>query len=109
MASDELRALHEIGRADWTGTEAEVRGRPRSGFLRVIDEEALCVASRVFTDDLDRILVGANRPVGSETVEDAADDVAAFRHEIGVVLQARVRDVVSNADGEVVFRVGCGE
>ncbi len=109
MARNELRPLHEIGRANWTGTEAEVRGRPRSGFLRVVDEEALCVAGCVFSDDLDRILVGANRPVGSETVEDAADDVAAFRHEIGVVLQARVRDVVSDADGEVVFRVGCGE
>ena len=76
----------------------------RPGFLRVVHEKALCVARSLLTDDLDRVLVRSNGAVGTQAIEDTANDVGRLGDEPRVVLEARVRDVVRNADREVVPR-----
>ena len=46
-----------------------MRNRDRAGFLRVVDEVALRVIIRVLADDLDGILVRADRAVRAQAVE----------------------------------------
>ena len=82
MARDEIRAGDQIGRADRLRAEAQMRHRHRAGLLRVIDEIALRVIVRLLADDLDGIFVRADRAVGTEAVEQRADDVGRFRGEI---------------------------
>jgi hypothetical protein len=63
--------------------KAQVRDGHGAGFLRVVYEEALGVVVGFFTDDLDRVLVGANGTVGAEAVEHAAYGFFRFDAEGG--------------------------
>ena len=85
-----------------------MRDRDSARLLGVVDEVALAVVRRVFADDLRRFLVRADGAVAAESVEDAASDVVLFGVEARVVIDARVRDVVFNADGEVVLELARG-
>ena len=105
VARDELRALDEIRRPDRPGAEAEVRDGRRAGLLRVDDEVALGEERGRGADDLGGVLVRADGPVGAEAVEDAAYDVVRLRLEGGIDREARVGDVVVDADGEVAARL----
>jgi hypothetical protein len=58
---------------------------------------------RVLAEDLDRVLVGADRAVGAEAVEHGAE-VSPLRSKAGVVRQAGAADVVDDADREAVAR-----
>ncbi len=51
------------------------------GLLGVVDEVALRVVGRVLADDLDGVLVGAHRAIGTEAVEERPDHIASFRGE----------------------------
>jgi hypothetical protein len=59
--------------------EAQVRDRDRAGLLGVVDEVALGEVVRVLADDLDAVLVGADRAVGAQAVEQGAHHVGATR------------------------------
>src|SRR3990172_375371 len=71
----ELVTSHEVGfldlvrRADRLFAEPEVGDRRCTRFLRVVDEVTLCIERSVLPDDLDRVLVGADRSVGPEAEE----------------------------------------
>ena len=71
----ELVACHEaglpdqIGRLDRRVAEAQMRYRLRARFVRIVDEVALGIEPRIFGDDLDAVLVGADRAVRAEPVE----------------------------------------
>ena len=87
------------------GPEAQVRHRLRPGLLRVIDEVRLHVDVGVLADDLDGVLVGADRPVGAEAVEHGPEHVVVLGRERLVHVQARAVDVVGDADGEAGARL----
>ena len=70
MAGDEVGLLHEIGRPDRLGPEAQVRHRDRARLLRVVHEVALGKEVRALADDLHRCLVCADGAVGTESEED---------------------------------------
>ena len=91
------------------GAEAKMRDGIRARFLRVVDEVALRVAGRVGGENLHGILVGAHRAVGAETKEQRAHDLGRFNVEVRIDLEAGVRDIIDDPDGERMLRVGLGE
>src|SRR5262249_59332457 len=76
MAADEARLRDEIGGPDRLRPEAQVRDRLRAGLLGVVDEVALRVQTLLVAEDLDRVLVRADRAVGAEPEEDRAHRLA---------------------------------
>ena len=89
VAGDEAGAADEVRRADRPRPEAQVRDRDGARLLRVVDEVALREAVGLLAEDLDRVLVGADRAVGAEAVEDRARDVGRLDVEVGVERRAR--------------------
>ena len=107
VTGDEVGLLHEIGRADGLRPEPQVRHRDRSRLLGVVHEVALGEQVRALADDLDRCLVGADRPVRPEPEEDGLDLAGrALVSEVAVDRQAEVRDIVVDPDREVSLRPG---
>ena len=104
MAGDEVCLPDQVRRADRPRAEAQVRDGHRARLLRVVDEVALGVVRRLLADDLDRVLVGADRAVRAQAEEHAPRHVVRLDVQVAVVRQRRVRDVVDDADGEVVAR-----
>ena len=105
MAGHEVRFLNQIGSTDVLLAEAQVRGGHRTGLLGVINEVGLGVVAGFLADDLDRVLVGADCTVGTETEEHRLVD--AFHRVLVAVInfQAAVGDVLFDADHELVLGV----
>ncbi len=104
MAGQEVGLVDQVGAADRLRAEAQVRDGHRAGLLRVVDEVALGVVVGRLADDLDRVLVGADRAVGAQAVEHRPVRALRLRVEVVVPRQRAVGDVVVDADGEVVLR-----
>jgi hypothetical protein len=81
-----------------------VRDGRRARLLRVVDEVALRPAVGLLADDLDGALVGADRAVRAETVEDGTHRVRLVERERRIDVEARLRDVVGDAEGEAPAR-----
>ena len=71
VAGHKLSAGDQVRRADGLGAKAQVRDGDRAGFLRVVDEVTLGVVFGFFADDLDRVLVRANRAIRAQAEEHA--------------------------------------
>ena len=76
----------------------------RPGFMRVIDEVALREEPGILGDDFHAILVGANRTVSAKAVEHRARDRGSLNREAWIEFQARVADIIVDADGETGLR-----
>ncbi len=100
MTADEAGLLHQVGRADRLRPEAQVRDRLRAGLLRVVDEVALRVQLLLGPEDLDRVLVRADRPVRAEAEEHRAHRVGRLDVQRPVIRQAQAGHVVGDADRE---------
>ena len=109
MARDEAGLGDQISRPDRTRTRAQMRNGRCARLLGVVDEVPLDEQVGRFSDDLDRVLVGANRAIGAKAVENRRCDVARL-DVVGVVTgQRRVRHIVHDADGKVIPRVDVGQ
>ena len=106
MYADEVGALNLIGAANGTGAEAQVRNGAPARFVGVVYKVALRVIVGLFADNLDRILVCAHGAVGAEAPEHGPHTVFLLGAEGGVVIQARMRDIIMDANGEVVAQIG---
>ena len=106
MAGHEIGAADEIGGTNRLRPEPQVRHRHAAGFLGIIDEIALRVIFGAFADDLDGILVRADGAVRTQAVEQGANYLGGFGGEFRVEFQARVRHIIVDADGEVIFGRG---
>src|SRR6516162_2615874 len=80
-----------------------------AGFLRVVDEIALRVVFGSLPDDLNGVFVGTYGAIRAETVKQCTDRARVFGGEFWIVAQAGVRDVVLDANGEVIFGFGLFE
>ena len=59
----------QVGGLDPVGREPEMGHGDPAGFLGIIGKIGLGIHVRVFTDDLDGVFVGADRPVSTEAPE----------------------------------------
>ena len=109
MAADEAGLLHQVGRADRLRPEPQVRHGLRARLLRVVDEVALRVQVLLGAEDLDRVLVRADRAVRAEAEEDRADRAGRFDVQRRVIRQAQAGHVVVDADREPGPRPLAGE
>ena len=108
-ARHEARLLDEVGGTDRTRAETQVGDRRGAGLLGVVHEVALREVRRLFADDLDGVLVRADRAVRAEADEDRALDVVRLDVERVVPFERGVRQVVVDADREAFLRSGLGE
>ncbi len=104
MAGDEVGRLDEIRCLDWVGPKPQMGNGARTRFLGVIDEIALGVPRGLLADDLDGVLVRTDGPVCTETIEKGPHRALRLNLERRVELQAGHRDIIPDADGEVVLR-----
>ncbi len=109
VAGDEVGRFDQVRRVNRPLAEAQVRDRLGAGLVRVVDEVALRVHGRIFGDDLDAVLVGADRAVGAETEEQGAHDIVWLDREPRIEREVGLRDVVVDPDGEAVPGVGVFE
>src|SRR6266568_2285587 len=100
MTADEACLLHQVRRADRLRPEAQVRYGLRARLLRVVDEVPLRVQVLLGAEDLDRVLVRADRAVRTETEEDRADRARRLDVKRPVIRQAQAGHVVDDADRE---------
>ena len=109
MARDEAGAADEVRRADGARSEPEMAHRHRARLLGVVDEVALRRVPRGVADDLDAVLVGADRAVRAEAVEHGAHHLGVLGVEGRIEVEREVGDAVPDAEGEVVARPGLAE
>ncbi len=67
------------------------------------------MAGRILAQDLDGVLVGADRAVGTKAIEDRAGDLGRLDVEAGIVGEAGMADIVVDADGEARLGRGLGQ
>ena len=109
VTADKVGGLHVIGGTDRAVAEPEMRLGHAERLLRVVLEIRLGVLRGVGVDDVDRVLVRADRAVGAEAPELAADDVLVVGIEGRFNRERTVRHVVHDADRETVHRLLGGE
>ncbi len=100
--------FYEITGSNGARAETQMGDGHCSRFLRIIDEVALHELVGLFTDDLQRILVGTYRTIRTQPVEQALDDTLHVGIARTVVpLQAGMGNIVVYADGELILRLFC--
>ena len=104
VAGDEVGLVDQVRGDDLVLAETQVRNGHGTRFLRVVDKVALGRVVRLGADDLDGVLVGADRTVGTQTVEQGAEHVLALDVEGLVVAQAGEGEVIVRADAEFLLR-----
>ena len=77
----------------------------RTGLLGVVVEITLGIVLGLFADDLDRVFIGADGAIRTQTKEQAADGLGMFNREVLIIVQAGMSNVFINADHEVVLRL----
>ena len=87
VASDEACLSNQIGSLDRIRPETEVRNGLGARFVRIVNEIALGVAPGILGDDFHAVLVGPDRSVSAEAVEDRAGDAVGFDRETGIDLE----------------------
>ena len=103
VAGDIVSVLNEVRTADRIRTEAQMGNGDAAGFLGVIRKVALGVHIGVVADDLDGVLVGADRAVRTEAPEFARYS-AVFSCGHIHRCERQIRHVILNAEGKVVGR-----
>ena len=102
MAGDEVRLINIVGAADRAVAEAEMRNRHAARLLGIVLEVGLHVLVSVVADDLDGVLVRADRAVAAQAPELALDGPRRRGvRAVGVLRQRKVGHVVDDADGEL--------
>ena len=71
---------------DRFGPKAQMRYCLGTGFFRIIDEIALRVHGRAFTDDLNGIFIRADCPIRAKPEKDGPDAGRVFNNKIFIIL-----------------------
>ena len=75
MTPHKIRFRDEVGRPHWPRSKPQVRDRHRSGFFGIVNKIGLSIVVRILSDDLDRVFVGADRTVRTESIKNSPKDV----------------------------------
>ena len=103
VASNEVGLVDEVGRSDGSVTKPQMGDGDAAGLLGVIVKVSLYVHVGVVTDDLNRVLVGANGTVCAQAPELAALDASGGGVRIFADGQGQVGHIVVDADGEALL------
>ena len=106
VASHKVRCGYKIGGADGGVTETEVRAGETSRLLGVVGEVSLAILVGCLTDNLDGVLVGTHSTVGTETIELGLEHAFATEGNLFLLGERGEGNIVDDADGEVVLRLG---
>ncbi len=106
VTGDKVGVIDQVGSGDRLFPEAQVRSGDGTGLLGIIDKVGLGEVFGGLTDDLDGVLVGANRTVGTEAVEHRLVGAVHGIAERGIILQAAIGDVFLDADDKMILRFG---
>ena len=105
VARRKVRLVDEIRALDRRLAEAQVGYREAAGLLGVVGEVALRVHIGVVADDLDAVLVRADRSVGTEAEELARDRTLGRRVDKLAERERSAGHIVVDADREVILRL----
>ena len=105
MAGDKVCLGDQIRRQNRVGPETQMRRRNRPRLLRIVDKVALRKSGRLRTNDLDRVLVRADRPIRTQPIKQSPHCARVFGRKIGVERQAGVGHIVVDADREVILHL----
>ena len=103
VAGNEVSHRDIVGGMDGLVAEAQVALGHAAGLLGVILKVGLGILVGIVADDFDGVLVCADGSVRAETPELAGDDALAGRDNVLAHGEGGVRDIVINADREVVL------
>ena len=104
VACHEIGLVHVVRAANGAVAEAQMRHRNAAGLLRVVLEVGLYVLVGVVADDLDGVLVRADRAVAAETPELALDGAFGRRvRAVRIFGKREVGNVVDDADRELAL------
>lgn len=103
VARHELGVIYEVRRAYRIGAEAQVRNREAAALLGVVHEVRLGVVGGSVADDFNGVFVRADRAVRAEPEEHRAHHAVFVENERFVVVNRVARDIVVDADREVVL------
>ena len=104
VASYEIRCVYQIGRTDRMITETQVRTSETTRFLRVVREISLAIFICIVTDDLNRVLVGTDSTVCTQTVELSFEHTFATQCDLFFLRQGGECYVIYDTDRELVLR-----
>ncbi len=102
VAAHECRLGDEAGLPDGFRSESQVAHRQGAGLLRVVYEVALRVVVGFLADDLDGVLVRADRSIGAEPQEHGLVDARGLEAEVAPNLERGACHIVGDPDCEVV-------
>lgn len=89
MAGNEISLVDKVGRFDRSFSESQMRNGYAARLLGIVSKICLSVKIRMVSDDLDRILVGAYRTVGSQSPEFAGGRAAGAESSLSSASRER--------------------
>ena len=93
VAGDEVGFIHKIDGPNRFGTETQMGNRYGTGFAGIIGEIALSMIGRIFADNLDGVLIGANGSIRSQAIEQASGYIVGYR-KVGIIINGIVGNIV---------------
>ncbi|CDC68726.1 putative uncharacterized protein [Oscillibacter sp. CAG:155] len=105
VAGHEVSLVDVVRRLDGLVAEAQVADGHAAGLLGVILEVCLNILVGMVADDLDGVLVGADGTIAAQAPELALDGALGSHAGSGLLLQAEVRDIIHDADGELTLHL----
>src|SRR5215475_5856837 len=87
-------------------TESQVGHGHSSRFLGIVDEIALGVVGGLLANDLDRVLIGADGAIRSQSPKHSAQPIARLGLKVGIIIEACKGHIVYDADSEMRLWVG---
>ena len=102
MAGDEVSVANQIAAADRLIAKAQVALGDAAGLFAVVLEVGLYIFVGMVTDNLDGVLVGADRTVRAETPELATAGTGRYDVDFLADGQGAMGYVVVDADGVMV-------
>ena len=109
VASHEIGRSYQIGRSDRVVAKTQVRRGVTARLLRVIREVCLAILVGRATDDLDRVLVGTNRTVSTQTEEQCLERTLLSQRDLLTYGQRSERNVINDTYGELILRLGSSQ
>ena len=109
MAGNEVGLVDVVRALDRLVAEAQMAHRHAAGLLRVILEVGLHVLVGVVADDLDGVLVRADRAVTAQTPELALDGAGRCGGRCGLLGKGHVGHVVNDAQRELALHLALRE